>query len=225
MDVNSNGLTSQTPKIGKILPKLGKIYKLPFLFTNKMKAEEKVYKAYLEAKESNLYYNQLKEKTNLSHSSLQNVLAKLIKANILTPKKTKSNTFYQIKDKKIFSLKFSEIAISKFRSLNVGVKSPLRNFLEKAPVSVYTIVIFGSAAKKEEENESDIDLLLVSNKKHNLEQAKKEANAVSNHPISVFQCNLNQFIENKDHLIIQAKKHGFPIYKEQNFYEVILNEY
>jgi len=59
-----------------------------------MKAEEKVYMAFFELKEPKLYYNQIKEQANLSHSSLQNTLEKLKKANILSEEKTKANTFY-----------------------------------------------------------------------------------------------------------------------------------
>ncbi|MFW6014517.1 MAG: nucleotidyltransferase domain-containing protein [Candidatus Nanoarchaeia archaeon] len=214
-----------TPKIGKILPKIGKIYKSPFPLAQIMQALERIYKAYFELKTPRLYYNQLKENTNLSHSSLQNALSKLTKANILSLEKTKSNTYYKIKDKKIFSLKFSEIAIHKFRHLNLGVKSPLRNFLNKVPRTVHTIVIFGSAAESEEKKGSDIDILIVSNEMHNFQRAKKETDALSNYPLSIFECNPSQFVENKDHVIIQAKKRGFPIYKEQNFYEVLLDEY
>ena len=95
-----------------------------------MKSEDKIYLAYFELKQSKLYYNQLKEYTKLSHSSIQNILEKLIQLNILKLIKTKSNTFYKINNKKHFALKFSEIAIQKFNNLNVGVKNPLRNFLK-----------------------------------------------------------------------------------------------
>ena len=59
-----------------------------------MKAEEKVYMAFFELKEPKLYYNQIKEQAELSHSSLQNTLEKLKKANILSEEKTKANMFY-----------------------------------------------------------------------------------------------------------------------------------
>lgn len=190
-----------------------------------MKPEEKIFKAFFESKEKKFYYNQLKELTNLSHSSLQNTLTKLTKNNLLEEEKTKSNKFYGIKNKKIFSLKFSELAINKFDNLNVGVKSPLRNFLINLPQEIFTIILFGSSSKKEERKTSDIDILIVSNNKINLDYNKKEAEITSNYPISTFYCTTKQFLENKDHIIIQARKTGFPIYKEQNFYEVMLNEY
>ena len=81
------------------------------------------------------------------------------------------------------------------------------------------------SAIKEEQKKSDIDLLVISNKKINLTNSKKEAEITSKHPISLFQATIEQFIQNKDDVIIQARKTGFPIYKEQNFYEAILDEY
>ncbi len=190
-----------------------------------MKAEGKIYEAFLESKQDKLYFNQLKEFTGLSNSSLQNVLDKLMKKGILNLEKTKSNTFYRIKNRKIFSLKFSEIAVGRFDNLNVGVKVPLRNFLKNIPKEIYTIVLFGSSSKKEEKDDSDIDILIVSDKKIDLRKNKKEAEITSKYPISIFQSTIDQFIENKDDVIIQARKTGFPIFKEQNFYEVVLDEY
>src|SRR3989339_2173934 len=117
----------------------------------------------------------MKELSKLSDSSLANTLNKLVKNSILNREKTKSNTFYKINDKKIFALKFSEIAVQKFNNLNNGVKVPLRNFLKNIPKEIYTIVLFGSASRKEEQKESDIDLLIIANKKIDITNNKKEA--------------------------------------------------
>ena len=190
-----------------------------------MKPEDKIYKAYFESKKNTIYFNEIKELSKLSDSSLTNTLRKLVKNNILTQEKTKSNTFYKVNNKKIFAIKFSEIAMQKFNGLNLGVKTPLRNFLKNIPKEIYTLVLFGSASKKEEQNRSDIDLLLISDKKLNLIKNKKEAEITSKHSISIFQTTIKQFTKNKDDVIIQARKPGFPIYKEQSFYEAVLDEY
>ena len=190
-----------------------------------MKPEEKIYKAYFESKKNSLYFNEIKELSKLSDSSLTATLGRLIKNNTLTREKTKSNTFYNIKDKKLFALKFSEIAAQKLNSLNAGVKNPLRNFLKNVPKEIYTIILFGSASRKEEQNESDIDLLIVAEKKTDLKDNKKEAEITSKYPLSLFHADIKQFIENKDDVIVQARKTGFPIYKEQNFYEAVLDGY
>ena len=190
-----------------------------------MEPEYKIFKTFFELNEEKLYYNQIKEYSKLSHSSVQNALEKLKKSKILIEEKTKSNKFYKIKDKKMFSLKFSQIAINKFKELNHNIKTPLNHFLKNLPDDIYTIIIFGSASRSEETKNSDIDLLIVSNKKYDLSKNKKEAEITSKYPLSIFYANILQFKENKDDIIIQARKTGFPIYKEQNFYEVILNGY
>jgi len=190
-----------------------------------MKPEDKVYKAYFESKKSALYFNEIKGLSKLSDSSLTNTLNKLVNNSILIQEKTKSNTFYNINNKKIFALKFSEIAIQKFNELNTGVKIPLRNFLKNLPKEIHTVILFGSASRKEEQKGSDIDLLIIVTKKTDLTNNKKEAEITSKHTISVFQATIDQFTENRNDLVIQARKTGFPICKEQNFYEAILDEY
>ena len=190
-----------------------------------MKPDDKIYKAYFDSKKSTLYFNEIKGLSKLSDSSLTNTLQKMITNSILTQEKTKSNTFYKIKDKKLFALKFSEIAIQKFNNLNLGVKVPLRNFVKNMPKEIYTIILFGSASTKEEQRKSDIDILIVTNTKIDVTKNKKEAELTSKYPLSLFQATTEQFHQNRDDVIIQARKTGFPIYKEQNFYEAILDEY
>ena len=190
-----------------------------------MKPEDKVYKAYFESKKKTLYFNEIKELSRLSDSSLTNTLNRLTKNNILTQEKTKANTFYNIKDKKLFALKFSEIALQKFNDLNLGVKTPLRNFLKNIPKETYTIILFGSTSRKEEQKGSDIDILIITNKKMDFKNNKKEAEITSKHPLSLFQATIEQFMDSRDDVIIQARKTGFPIYNEQNFYEAILDGY
>src|SRR3989344_6071439 len=117
-----------------------------WIYSTLMNAEDKVYWAFFELKQPKLYYNQIKEHAKLSHSSLQNALEKLTKANVLDEEKTKANTFYKIKDKKFFALKFSEIAMRKFNSLSPNIKVPLKNFMKNIPEDIFTIVLFGSAS-------------------------------------------------------------------------------
>lgn len=191
-----------------------------FLFHNRMNAEEKIFAAFYGLKKQKVYYNQIKEYSNLSHSSLQNALKKLLERKILFEEKTKSNVFYSIRNKKLVSLKFSEIALQKFSELNIGVRIPLQNFLSDLPQDIFSVILFGSASRKEEQKGSDIDLLIVTNEKHDFKQQKDDAELISKYPLSLFECSIQEFIESKDPVILQARKTGFPIFKEQNFFEV-----
>ncbi|MBU0757432.1 MAG: nucleotidyltransferase domain-containing protein [Nanoarchaeota archaeon] len=189
-----------------------------------MKPEDKVYLAYFEAKKPELYFNEIKGLTELSDSSLANTLKRLVLEKILSVNKTKSNTYYQVRNKKLIALKFAEIALRKFNNLNRGVKIPLHNFLEKTSQNHYLVILFGSASRKEEKKGSDIDILIIADKKQDFGAIKKEVDALSNYNLNIFTCSRYAFLNNSDHIIIQAKKTGFPIKGEQNFYEVLINE-
>lgn len=189
-----------------------------------MKPEDKIFLAYYESKKSELYFNELKDLTKLSDSSLAHNLKKLVLQKILIVNKTKSNTFYKITNKRFLALKFSKIALEKFADLNRGVRVPLQSFLEKLNYNIFSVVLFGSASRKQEKRDSDIDILIVTDKKQNFDEFKKDVEVISNYPLNIFICSVDDFIKGEDHIIIQAKKTGFPIRGEQNFYEVLANE-
>lgn len=189
------------------------------------KTDLNIYKAFFQTQQNRLYFSQLQDLTNASNSSLQNSLVKFEKENILKKEKTTSNIFYSINDKKIFALEFSRLAYKKFLDLNPGVRIPLKNFLKEISNNTFAVILFGSASLKEEKEGSDIDILVVIDQKNKYEKLREKVNIVSNYPISVFYCTLEEFNLNNDNLIIQAKKTGFPIYGEQKFYEVLLNGY
>ncbi|MGK0209122.1 MAG: putative nucleotidyltransferase [Patescibacteria group bacterium] len=190
-----------------------------------MKPEEKIYNAYFQTQKSSLYFNQIKELSKLSDSSLANTLKRLVENKIFTKEKSKSNTNYTIKNKKIIALKFSEIAIQKYSNLNPNIKIPLKYFLKDLTDQIHTIILFGSASKKTEHSKSDIDLLVIGNITNEILKNKKEAEITSKHPISLFKATREQCKQSIDPVIIQARKTGFPIYREQNYYEDILDEY
>jgi predicted nucleotidyltransferase len=188
-----------------------------------MKPDNKVFKAYYTSKKKSLYFNEIKELSGLSDSSLSNTLKSMVDNNIMHKTRTKSNTYYEMKNIKLFQLKFSEIALEQFDTLNHNIKMPLTHFLKDIPIEVYTIILFGSASRKNEGKNSDIDIMIVSIAETSMEKQKKNAEITSKHNISLFSISLKEFKENNDNLIVQARQTGFPIYKEQNFYEEILD--
>lgn len=191
-----------------------------------MKPEDKVFKAYFDSKKGELYFNQIKELSKLSDSSLASTLKKMVKNRILKKEKTKACTFYRIKDYKLFAIKFSELAYQKFKNLNLNAKPPLRDLVKLLEDIQCTIILFGSVSRKEEREESDIDLLIVYDKKiKNLSEITKKAEILSIYPLQISVCSCKELIKENDHLITQAKITGFPIKGEQFFYEVMLSEY
>jgi len=167
--------------------------------------EKKIYLAFYKKRKQ--YFNELKEETKLSNSSLQNTLKKLEKQNLIKKEKTKSNTFYSIQNKEIASIKFSEIDIEKLNKLNTTIKTPLNEFISFIPKEIHSVLLFGSGSKKKETKDSDIDIMIIAHsfedkdlqKKYfetileKVKEAKKEAEVISNHSINYFVITYEEF--------------------------------
>jgi predicted nucleotidyltransferase len=199
-----------------------------------MDAEGKVFMAFYNANKRRLYFNEIKEFTHLSNSSLQNVLQKLMEKHMLEKEETKANVFYSLSNNRMFALEFAKIDITRFEELHRNVRIPLTDFLLKIPKEIVTVILFGSCARKEEKTESDIDLLVVMHSFHaslqkqyekditnQFEAAKKEIQTRSLHSINLSFTTIESVKAGTDHLVSQAKETGFPICNQQLYYEVM----
>ena len=114
----------------------------------------------------------------------------------------------------------------------MGVRIPLKNWLGKFPSAVESVIFFGSASRKKEKEESDIDLVVILHSFDNLELQKlyegeikqrinnltKKINSESNYPLKTVFIKSDSFKISKDHLILQSKETGFPIFGGFNYY-------
>ncbi|MFH1174159.1 MAG: nucleotidyltransferase domain-containing protein [archaeon] len=201
-----------------------------------MRAEDKVFSAFHESRQAKLYFSQIKDATKLSNSSLQNALEKLEKNGLIKKEETKANTFYILPASPATHVRFAQLDILRFDNLHRNIRLPLIEFIKNIPRSVVTVLLFGSAARKTEEKKSDIDILIVLHsfstrqlQKHyeqemltKIENARQDAQAISLHRISTAITTTQQLREDKDHLLIQARDTGFPIYNQQQYYEVLI---
>lgn len=198
---------------------------------------EKVYYSFYTSKKKKMYFNEIREKMKMSISSLQNAIIKLEKLNEIIKIKEKANTFYILKNNEKIALNFTNFDMQKLESLSRNVKIPIREFLKKASRIAY-ILLFGSASIGQEKKGSDIDMLIVIYRfedeklnelyqkeiKEYLEKIKKSINAKSLYPISLVFINENEFKTKKDYLLDEAKKTGFCIYNQLNYYKGVLED-
>lgn len=191
-----------------------------------MKPIEKIYFAFYKSRKSILYFNQIKELSGLSDSSLNKNLIQLMEFKQVRKNKQRSNTYYELSDTNLIASYFTKFDILKFNNLNYKAKIPLNDFLKEAP-HVKSILHFGSSSRGEEKLNSDIDLLIIlfkfEDKKLNLLYNKEikfkidkimdKINSQSIYPISCFFINEEEFSNNfSDNLIISAKNTGYPIF-------------
>ena len=183
-----------------------------------------------------MYFNEIREKAEMSISSLQNALMKMEKSGEIVKYKEKANTFYSLKNKEEISSNFAKFDIQRLNHLNPNVKIPIKELREKVH-NIAFILLFGSASMGKEKKGSDIDLLVVTyyfENKHlnriyqkeirkNVEEIKKIVNAKSLYPLSIVFIDESEFKTRKDYLLEEAKT-GFCIHKQQDYYLQLENE-
>ncbi len=201
-----------------------------------LKPTDKVYRAFYDTRRSLLYFNQLKEITGLSDSSLANVLRKLRESNEIEQIKEKSNTFYKLKDFGLRKIYFTLFDYQRFENLSSSVKIPLRRFLSEMPRCVCFVILFGSVARQQVREESDIDILVVLHEFGNrklqteyentlrdeIESLRERVSAISIYPVSVIYTDIDDFVNTDDRLVTEARNTGFCIGGNLEYYEVML---
>ena len=147
---------------------------------------------------------------------------------ILSIKKI-GNTFYKINpnNPQIYSI-FSFFDYKKLNSLPLERKRAIGEFLEKIRVKPLICLVFGSTAKGTFNKKSDIDILLVYNKRAVKDKKLiEDIEATSGVKIQTFIIDVDYFkkqrLEQKDSVIAHAIKTGFVLLGFNYFYQEVLD--
>jgi|SRR3989344_611042 len=193
------------------------------------KGKEKILECFYKNRSKSIYFSEILRDTKLTPNTTLKHLKNLQDSNLITSIKKIGNTFYRInlKNPQIYSV-FSYFDYKKFNNLPLERKRAIDELLEKLPVRPLIALIFGSTAKGTFRKESDIDLLLIYNKKELDEQKlKKDIEATTGVKIQTFIIDFDYFKEQitkeEDNVIVHAIKTGFPITGNDNFYKEMLN--
>ncbi len=197
---------------------------------------ERIYKAFYEARKEKLYFNQIKDISGLSDSSLWLGLKKLKKEGEVDVIKEKANTFYRLKNKGREKISFTSFDYEQLNSLNTDVKIPLKKFLGEKPKETEFVILFGSASRNQETRDSDIDLLIVLHSfesagtqkvyekevKGKLEKLRQKINASSIYPLSFFYAGIKEFMKSTDRVVQEAKATGFCVDGNMLYYDAVV---
>ncbi len=193
------------------------------------KGKEKILECFYRNKQKELYFSEILRETKLTQNTTLKHLKNLQNSNLILSDKKIGNTFYRINPKN--PLIYSIFSYFDYKKLNELPKIRIRaitEFLEKIENKPLIALVFGSTAKGTFEKTSDIDLLLVYNKKQSKdEKLKKEIEAITGINIQIFIIDFNYFKEQilrkEDKVIAHALKTGFIVYGHYLFYKEALN--
>ena len=164
------------------------------------------------------YLNQIHELSEIkSKNNLIKNLNILVKHKILKKEKNKSNTFYSINYNNTLSLSILNlINMIKFQKLPFEKRKAIEEVIILSKPNL--AILFGSTAKGNFTNQSDIDLLLVYNKKPKIDIKEiTERYGVKLNQIILEFKELDERNETIKHII----KTGYPLIGDLYFYKIL----
>ena len=189
--------------------------------------QSKILNLFYEDKKASLHLRDIARKTKLYPNSVTRFLNQLEEEGILTSKKDGNLKKYKIKKSEKLNNIFSSFDIDKLNKLPLARRRAINYFLDKLQEKPLIVILFGSTAKETFRKDSDIDLLLIVNKKIEIDKAKDYVDAQIGIKINCFQITYEEFkreIKLKEDKVIQsALNTGYPIFNQMLFYEVYLN--
>ena len=187
--------------------------------------KEKILETLYKNKLKKLYFSEILRETNLTPNTTLKHLNNL--NNLIKTKKTKAHTFYKLNpcNPQIYSI-LSYFDYKRLNSLEPTRKRAIIEFLNNLKTIPIITLVFGSTAKKTYTKKSDIDILIVYNKKENINKIKHKIEAITGISIQSFIIDFNYFKEqiliNEDKVITHAIKTGFVVQGHYMFYKEIL---
>lgn len=190
--------------------------------------EEKVLNFFYQNKKEEIHLRELSRVTNIHVQVLSKTLKNLIKNNILKEQKKANLKLFSLKkNKKVYSL-YTLFDVEKIDSLPLLRKEAIKTYLNSLKEIPIFAIIFGSTAKGNFKENSDIDILIVTYKKINTKDAEKETKALNSIKITTFQTVFEDFEkelkQKQDKVIQSALNTGIPLQNHINYYELINNE-
>ncbi len=206
------------------------MYKFVLNMNNNLfgKGKEKILECFYRNRSKELYFSEILRETNLTQNTTLKHLGNLSKNNLVISTKKTAHTFYKLnpKNPQIYSI-FSYFDYKRFNGLPSARKRAMLEFIENLESKPIIVLTFGSTAKKTFTEESDIDILLIFNKKEEIDKKKiKDLEATTGFHIQTFIIDYEYFkeqiLKEEDKVITHAIKTGFVMAGHNYFYKEAL---
>ena len=217
---------SVEPKIYKCLKQLNNC--LSMLNDIAPEGIVKILKFFYENKDKKIHLRDIARQTDLNENSAYRFLNQLEVAGILGSEKDGNMKKYRIKKTEKAYCIFTCLDIEKFQKLTAIRRDAIGLFIDRLDEKPIIMFLFGFTAKNNYTQKSDIDILLISNKKINTKKAKDYVEAQTSLKINDFQIMFSEFqkeIRLKEEPVIQsAIATGYPLTNHSYYYRCIYYE-
>jgi len=189
---------------------------------------QKIVYVFYKNKNKKIHLRELARITGMQGQSITRYLNELEKESILLAEKQGNLKLYSLKNNNTVRSMLAFFDIERFKKLPNIRKDAIASYIKKLQEIPVFIIIFGSTAKETYAEDSDIDLLIVTNRKISAKEAEKEADAINATKISTFQITYTDFMTElklkEDAVIQSAISTGYPILNHVYYYEALQNE-
>ena len=189
---------------------------------------KKIMKLFYEDKTVKLHLREIARLTKLHEPSVSRFLNSLEKDQILKSEKDGNLKKYSVKKGLRAYLIFEIFDLERFEKLPSIRRNAIKIYLDNLHERPVFAVLFGSTAKGTYKQDSDIDVLIIMNRKISVEKAEKETDALTAMRISTFQITYKDFLVElkikEDKVVQSAMNSGYPLINHIRYYEVLYNE-
>ncbi len=191
-------------------------------------AIERILTLFYENKNQRLHLRHIARQTKLYGQSITRYLQQLEHKKILISNREGNLKQYVLnRTKPVFAL-LTIFDIERFEQLPSIRKNAFKYYLQQLPEKPVFLVLFRSTSKETFHKDSDMDLLLVTNRKISTAGAEKEAAALTGVSISTFQITYSHFQKElrlrEDPVVQSALFSGYPLYNHIAYYEELNHE-
>ena len=183
----------------------------------------KILGLFYKGKDKKIHLRDIARQTKMNENSASRFLVSLEKQNILKSEKDGNLKKYSIRKNNVVYSVFMLFDIEKFNKLPLLRRNAINYFFKELEEKPLVLFLFGSTAKETFTNKSDIDLLMIVNKKINIEKAQRYVGAQTGIRISCFQIDYKSFLKElktqEDKVIGSAVTTGYPLTNHIKFYE------
>lgn len=196
-----------------------------------MKLESKIVNLLAKDAEEKFTINEISKKLNEYYSFVHRTVNKLHKEGVIIKIKAGKSYLCSLNlenEKTLALIKLGEIEKKEeFYNANKELKLILDDFVESAlkQHGVAAIVLFGSYAKGQETGESDVDMLIITKRKIDIDKTAKEIYAKYGKDISPILMSPNDFKKQKDKAVLkEIIANHYVLYGAENFVNMVFEK-
>lgn len=189
---------------------------------------EKIFGIFYSNRSIRIHLREIARKARMNENSAFRFLKQLENENILISRKDGNLKKYElVKNEKVYSI-LTFFDINRFNALPSIRRNAIAYFMQGLKEKPIIAVLFGSTAKDTYSEDSDIDLLLIVNRKINTKEAEEYADSLTAIRIKCIQINFNEFEKElklkEDKVVQSALNTGYPITNHIEYYRMRNNE-